>query len=75
MILVKPYIWKVGRPVARGIEMGEKALFCSSSGTPLVEKSSTSFPCPGCGESIGRSPRCRVQAVIYVCKSCGFEGP
>ncbi|MFL2971939.1 MAG: zinc finger domain-containing protein [Candidatus Thalassarchaeaceae archaeon] len=48
---------------------------CTSSGLPLVEDKSTAFPCPECGESIGRSERCRVQAVAYVCPNCGFVGP
>ncbi|DAC34599.1 MAG: zinc finger domain-containing protein [Candidatus Thalassarchaeaceae archaeon] len=55
--------------------MAARADMCTSSGLPLVEAKSTAFPCPDCGESIGRSERCRVQAVKYICPGCGFEGP
>ena len=56
--------------------MSEKAVNCTSSGVPLVEEGSTSFPCPGCNEeSIGRSPRCRNQGVLYNCTQCGYQGP
>ncbi|DAC41959.1 MAG: RNA-binding protein [Euryarchaeota archaeon] len=55
--------------------MSERATVCTSSGVPLVDKGSTTFPCPACGEPIGRSPRCRNQGVSYVCPSCGFQGP
>ena len=58
----------------RGVDMAERATVCTASGVPLVEKGSTTFPCPACGEPIGRSPRCRNQGVPYVC-SCGFQGP
>ncbi|MEC8874163.1 MAG: zinc finger domain-containing protein [Candidatus Thermoplasmatota archaeon] len=54
---------------------GNRAKFCASSGMPLVESESTSFPCPSCSASIGRSQRCRVQAVKYICSECRFEGP
>ncbi|RAH16405.1 MAG: RNA-binding protein [Methanobacteriota archaeon] len=54
--------------------MAERATVCTASGVPLVEKGSTTFPCPACGEPIGRSPRCRNQGVPYIC-SCGFQGP
>ncbi|MEE2629913.1 MAG: zinc finger domain-containing protein [Candidatus Thermoplasmatota archaeon] len=50
-------------------------MVCASSGTPLVDSESTSFPCPGCGTVLGRSQRCRVQAVKYICPECRFEGP
>lgn len=53
----------------------QRARFCTTSGTPLVEKGSTTFPCPNCGEAIGRAARIRIQAVPYVCPSCAFEGP
>ena len=55
--------------------MAERADVCNSSGVPLVEPESTSFPCPSCGTHIGRSPICRNQGVAYVCTSCGFTGP
>ncbi|MFL2981631.1 MAG: zinc finger domain-containing protein [Candidatus Poseidoniaceae archaeon] len=55
--------------------MSERATVCTSSGVPLVDKGSTTFPCPTCGDPIGRSPRCRNQGVAYVCPSCGFQGP
>ncbi|HJO42072.1 MAG TPA: zinc finger domain-containing protein [Candidatus Thalassarchaeaceae archaeon] len=55
--------------------MAARADMCTSSGLPLVEAKSTAFPCPDCGESIGRSERCRVQAVKYICPGCRFEGP
>ncbi|RAH16307.1 MAG: RNA-binding protein [Methanobacteriota archaeon] len=42
---------------------------------PLVDARSTSFPCPDCGYSIGRSRQCRLQGVAYVCAECGFQGP
>ncbi|MBU38405.1 MAG: RNA-binding protein [Euryarchaeota archaeon] len=52
-----------------------RATVCASSGTPLVDSESTSFPCPGCSAPIGRSQRCRVQSVKYICPHCRFEGP
>ncbi|MBJ29433.1 MAG: RNA-binding protein [Euryarchaeota archaeon] len=52
-----------------------RAEVCASSGTPLVGTESTSFPCPNCTMFIGRSQRCRVQAVKYICPECRFEGP
>ncbi|MDP7001787.1 MAG: zinc finger domain-containing protein [Candidatus Poseidoniaceae archaeon] len=55
--------------------MADRATICASSGVPLTEAGATSLPCPKCGNSIGRSPRCRNQAVSYVCTGCGFEGP
>ncbi|MBT3772208.1 MAG: DUF1610 domain-containing protein [Euryarchaeota archaeon] len=55
--------------------MSERAEVCSASGVPLVERGSTSFPCPTCGTAIGRSPLCRNQAALYVCQDCGFQGP
>ncbi len=48
---------------------------CTSSGVPLAEKGSTVFPCPGCFQFIGRSPRMRNQGVLYKCPNCGFIGP
>ena len=65
-----------GAPASlRDYVMAATTDICTSSGVPLVEDKSTSFPCPECGESIGRSERCRVQAVAYVCPHCGFVGP
>ncbi len=55
--------------------MGKRARICTASGLPLIERKSTSFPCPSCGEPIGRSERCRDQAVKYICQSCRFQGP
>ncbi|MAR46837.1 MAG: RNA-binding protein [Euryarchaeota archaeon] len=55
--------------------MTERAKNCTSSGLPLTETGSTTFPCPNCGYSIGRSPRCRDQGVSYTCPECGFVGP
>jgi len=55
--------------------MVERAEVCNSSGVPLVESKSTSFPCPMCSTPIGRSPICRNQGVTYVCTNCGFSGP
>ncbi|RAH07051.1 MAG: RNA-binding protein [Methanobacteriota archaeon] len=52
-----------------------RALVCASSGTPLVGSGSTSFPCPGCSAPIGRSKKCRLQSVKYICPECRFEGP
>ncbi|DAC51019.1 MAG TPA: DUF1610 domain-containing protein [Candidatus Thalassarchaeaceae archaeon] len=53
----------------------KRATICNASGIPLVERNSTSFPCPKCGEAVGRSAQCRSQAVPYICVSCGFQGP
>ncbi|DAC62344.1 MAG: RNA-binding protein [Euryarchaeota archaeon] len=55
--------------------MQKRATTCSASGVPLTDAKSTSFPCPTCGEPIGRSERCRNQAVTYYCPACGFQGP
>ncbi|HJM76996.1 MAG: zinc finger domain-containing protein [Candidatus Thalassarchaeaceae archaeon] len=55
--------------------MARREVVCVSSGRPLVEDESTSFPCPECSTPIGRSQRCRVQAVKYICPECRFEGP
>lgn len=49
---------------------------CSSCGTRLLGKATTSFMCPGCGEhAMGRCQQCRDQSVKYRCDSCGFTGP
>ncbi|MBN16645.1 MAG: RNA-binding protein [Euryarchaeota archaeon] len=57
--------------------MEKRAASCSASGVPLTSAKSTSFPCPTCGEPIGRSEKCRNQAVLYFCpnKECDFQGP
>jgi predicted RNA-binding Zn-ribbon protein involved in translation (DUF1610 family) len=55
--------------------MTERATTCTTSGVPLTDSGSTSFPCPGCGSAIGRSPRSRNQGVLYKCPSCSFQGP
>jgi predicted RNA-binding Zn-ribbon protein involved in translation (DUF1610 family) len=55
--------------------MSKKVEVCTASGLPLTEKMSTAFPCPSCGEGIGRSARCRNQGVPYICPGCGFKGP
>lgn len=53
-----------------------KADTCSSCGDRLVEKGSTDFLCPKCGDHpIGRCPECRDQGVEYECTDCGFIGP
>ncbi len=50
--------------------------YCTSSGSRLVGRGDTSFPCPMCGnDNIGRSRQCRDQSVLYVCPSCSFTGP
>ncbi|MFZ8906634.1 MAG: zinc finger domain-containing protein [Poseidonia sp.] len=69
---------KRGRPWATlqgAIPMSERAKVCTSSGIPLAEEGSTTFPCPGCFHPIGRSPRVRNQGVLYKCPNCGFVGP
>ncbi len=54
----------------------KKIEVCSSCGIRLIDRSSTSFPCPVCGETaIGRCRICRDQSVNYICEKCGFEGP
>jgi len=57
------------------VRMSRKAEVCTASGRPLTEQKSTAFPCPSCGEGIGRSARCRNQGVAYICPGCGFKGP
>lgn len=69
---------KKGQPFGGAVQvlnMLKRAVTCTSSGVPLTDKKSTSFPCPSCGEPIGRSERCRNQAVAYICPGCGFSGP
>ncbi len=65
----------MARPHTGDCDMTSRAKICTSSGLPLVENKSTTFPCPDCGVPIGRSEGCRVQGVKYVCPECGFEGP
>ena len=49
---------------------------CSSCGTRLLGKATTTFACPACGEAhVGRCAQCRDQSVAYRCDSCGFTGP
>lgn len=49
---------------------------CSSCGTRLLGKATTSFMCPACGEhALGRCAQCRDQSVKYRCDGCGFMGP
>lgn len=51
-------------------------LRCTSCGRAVPAKGATLFPCPSCGQvTIGRDARCRDQSVLYVCPSCGFNGP
>lgn len=52
-----------------------RAEFCTSCGIRLLERGKVQFPCPECTRSIGRCWRCRSQAIIYRCPSCGFSGP
>jgi len=41
-----------------------------------VVKDYVSFKCPSCGKvEIVRCQDCRAREVIYICPSCGFEGP
>jgi len=47
---------------------------CVSCGVMLVEPGFVRFPCPECGEEIGRCVKCRKQSNPYKCK-CGFIGP
>ncbi|HVL48486.1 MAG TPA: zinc finger domain-containing protein [Candidatus Thermoplasmatota archaeon] len=49
---------------------------CTSCGTRLIGKATTSFPCPGCGDgAVGRCAQCRDQGVAYVHEACGYAGP
>ncbi|MEC9200689.1 MAG: zinc finger domain-containing protein [Candidatus Thermoplasmatota archaeon] len=64
-----------GSAPRRGNAMTARTSTCTASGLPLVDSRSTSFPCPECGHAIGRSRRCRLQGVPYVCTECGFQGP
>ncbi|MEM2933718.1 MAG: HVO_2753 family zinc finger protein [Methanocellales archaeon] len=63
------------------ISMGENAMlklnveYCISCGVRLFGKGFTRFPCPNCGESLGRCAKCRQQSNQYICKKCGFLGP
>jgi len=69
IILVKP----VGMP---GLTIVAKAVSCSSCGVRLVDRGSTTFNCPQCGETvIGRCKQCRDQSVVYKCGKCGYSGP
>ena len=66
----------------KGVDYLSHATTCTSSGIPLEDKRSTSFPCPGhdtdgnpCKSMIGRSEMCRNQGVRYICPECRFVGP
>ncbi|MDI6889225.1 MAG: zinc finger domain-containing protein [Methanocellales archaeon] len=52
----------------------KKAEGCISCGVKLVEPGFARFPCPNCGEEMGRCVKCRKQSNPYRCK-CGFVGP
>ncbi|MDC3291430.1 zinc finger domain-containing protein [Euryarchaeota archaeon] len=63
------------RRLVRCLIVVKTATICNASGKPLVERDSTSFPCPKCNTPVGRSAQCRNQGVPYICVSCGFQGP
>ncbi|MFL2958787.1 MAG: zinc finger domain-containing protein [Candidatus Thalassarchaeaceae archaeon] len=65
----------MARRLVEELECQHGASTCTASGLPLVDAKSTSFPCPTCGYAIGRSRRCRLQGVPYICPECGFQGP
>ena len=48
---------------------------CTTCSVSLVEDGSVRFPCPYCGEEIGRCKSCRVLGNTYKCPKCGFVGP
>jgi len=48
---------------------------CISCGKGLVKQGYTTFPCPNCGEVIGRCDSCREQSIKYNCPKCSFQGP
>ena len=49
---------------------------CISCKLKIVEKGSTKFKCPQCGQyEIIRCKHCRETAVKYTCPNCGFIGP
>ncbi len=49
---------------------------CSSCGTRLLGRATTSFKCPSCQEGIiGRCAQCRDQSVTYRCTECAATGP
>ncbi|HVL87475.1 MAG TPA: zinc finger domain-containing protein [Candidatus Thermoplasmatota archaeon] len=49
---------------------------CTSCGKRLIERGTTSFLCPSCGNGkIGRCVQCRDQGVTWACGECGFAGP
>ncbi|UCB59113.1 MAG: DUF1610 domain-containing protein [Thermoplasmatales archaeon] len=52
-----------------------KAEKCISCGKGLLERGSTTFPCPKCEEIIGRCKSCREQSIKYNCPKCEFTGP
>ncbi|MCX6665641.1 MAG: zinc finger domain-containing protein [Euryarchaeota archaeon] len=52
-----------------------KAETCITCGKGLLEKGSTTLPCPTCEIVIGRCSGCREQSIKYVCPKCGCTGP
>lgn len=48
---------------------------CTTCNINLIEKGSVGFPCPNCGDYIGRCNSCRTLGNVYCCKTCGFVGP
>ncbi|MCD5409994.1 MAG: zinc finger domain-containing protein [Methanocellales archaeon] len=55
--------------------MPKKAENCISCAVKLTGTGFTRFPCPDCGEVIGRCAKCRGQSNPYKCPKCGFIGP
>lgn len=61
------------RPVSKILD-GPK-LRCLSCGKYVTSgDGSVTFPCPNCGESMGRCSNCRALSRMYKCV-CGFVGP
>jgi predicted RNA-binding Zn-ribbon protein involved in translation (DUF1610 family) len=52
-----------------------KVEYCTSCGIRLEEKGNVKFPCPECGNEVGRCISCRQQGNLYKCPKCGFQGP
>lgn len=49
---------------------------CSSCGKKIAPKVRyVKFPCPKCGETLYRCPRCRQVSNPYSCPKCDFVGP
>jgi predicted RNA-binding Zn-ribbon protein involved in translation (DUF1610 family) len=53
----------------------EKATICISCGVNLIERGYARFPCPECGNELGRCAACRHQSNNYKCPECSFQGP